>query len=369
VPLPGLPEPCEIERATRPEVLFTPRWLACEAQPEGCQRLLLGFAREHSFTRVAWHDGERGYFRLVATDVGDRRITILARTDGAAVAAWREMPGGGADLDVNCSVRLGLGGGYAALDAHYFDGRDRSRNQERIYHAPIHEIGQATEPIGEIAGLSSSPQHLAVSAELVALEMQPASFVQVIRATGEQRSLINDPVLGIPQNVTVVGDHVMWEDWPSPVRVAHGSMLDDAAFFHSAEPGDVIGFHTDGVDLAWMQAYQDIPGDLYERIELWTAPYVRDAADLAPRLVRPLATAGPDNFGGGWYAWQRNDPARLEVYSIADGTRRVWYPPTGVTIQYEPLYVTDHEILLIAGGDRRFEPLWRLDPHALPVVE
>ncbi|MCZ7680777.1 MAG: hypothetical protein M5U28_19195 [Sandaracinaceae bacterium] len=169
---------------------------------------------------------------------------------------------------------------------------------------------------------------------------------------------------GIAQSVAVVGSDVLWEDWADLVRVAHGAPGRPGSLYHRADPADIKGFHTDGVDLAWVQGYDRQPDSSYARLELWTAPYVADPSELRPRFVRLLdPTRHPSAFGGGWYVTLPAAPWRIEAVRLEDGARRRWVSSIPGALSYPPIYVSDHEILL------QDPDLIRLDPHLLPLVD
>lgn len=361
VPLARLPDGCTIERALRPEVLFTPRWEPCAEQPEGCLREIRGLGPARGYTDTGWFDGERGYFEVV----GGGAHSMIAVTDGSAVAAWK-VPNQRDLLERNiaCSVRLGLGDGYAAVLAHYFNGDDPSRNVDWVFHAPIDEIGSVTEPIAVMSGpilAAGSAQRMAVSSELIGMWF--GAGIWLVTSAGRQGGVLTAES-GIPQNISVVGSHALWEDWGSRVRVAHGSIDEPATIFRRADPGDIKAFRTDGVELTWLEGYDRQPDGHYARLELWAAPYVRDPADLEPRFVRSMEVRSAANYGGGWYVMRRERPAHYEVVDTSDGSLREWTPTgAGIAAGPPPLYVSDREILFNYGG------LVRIDPHTLPIVE
>lgn len=163
--------------------------------------------------------------------------------------------------------------------------------------------------------------------------------------------------VGLPQNVDVVGEHVLWEDWADLVRLAHADPTTTASLFRRVDPGDLKGFRTDGVEMVWMEGYDRQPDGAYARLELWASPYARDPSALAPHLVRTMGQRGVPIYGDGWYLMLRSDPRRLEIVDTADGSLREWAQAT-------EHYASENELLLSARGG-----LVRLDPHALPIVE
>lgn len=355
VTLATLAPDCVVERATRPEALPAPRFAPCEEQPEECLRSVPGTG---GGTKPAWFDGERGYFTLPYRDERDRPVLVVERTDGPPIAGWRTPPRREM-LERNrlCRVWWGVGEGYAAIVASFSTSVDPTQDVTWVYHAPLDEIATVTEPLTIIApGIFA--QRIEVSAEVMALWTGPS--VWGIGADGRQ-TVLDREMPGIPQNVTVVGGHVLWEDWADLVRVAHARMDEPASFFRRADPGDIKEMHSDGVELMWLEGYDRQPDGRYARLELWASPYAADPAALAPRLVRAMEERNRGAYGGGWYVMERGSPYRIEIVRTSDGTRREWMAPTGGSVL--PVYVSDHEIMVEAGG------LVRFDPHLLPVVE
>lgn len=350
-----LGDDCPLERALHPErVVPAPDWIPCEWQPVGCLRSSAGGGNP------AYFDGVRGYFDIRTSDSRGNVIEALGRTDGPPIAAWRTPPIRELlDRHHNCDVRPGMGDGYAAIVAGYFDGQDATRSMDRIYYAPIDEIGAATDPIVELS-TDIAPQTIAVSSEIIA--MWTGGSVFAVTPDG-RRAILNRDLSGIPQNVAVVGSDVYWEDWADLVRIAHATMDTPATIFHGVDPGDTKGFHTDGVEHAWLEGYDRQPDGHYARLELWAAPYTADASALNSRFVHTMDVRSSTAQGGGWYVMLLGSPWRYRIIRTSDGTSREWTPPDGYTVNAPPLYVSDREILALAGWH-----LVRLDPHSLPVV-
>jgi len=363
VPLPGLPDGCVIERAEHPEELLTVTWESCG---DGCLELDRG-----ADPNAAAHDGERGYFvtGVHRASRHDPRIVVLAATEGPPLAAWRGPP---AEAPGVCQIGpVAVSASAAAFGIDVFS--DSWGNITPIYHAPLSEIGAVTEPVAvldeSVLRGANLVQHLAVSETTVAGDVQPGGFVLVLEG-GAMRHLggaLDPLVRGIPAHLHVVGTHVLWEDWLRPVRIASGSMSDDATIFYEAASADVLSMTTDGTTLAWMQGYDWLPAEGYGRVELWTAPYVRDSALLEPRKVRDLDGYTRAALGAGIYGIRRvsGGPQRAELYDLSDGRRRTFVMPDGVVLLFDPLYITPTEMLLIVSREGRAR-LWRVDITRLP---
>jgi len=346
---------CVVERAQNPSATIPPRaWAPCSDGLDGCSQALGTGAR-------AWFDGEVGFLASgnIISASSRHVLRTITRTSGPTLAAWRlPDPRDLIPNDRTCLLWLGLGDGHAVLIADYVDGRDPSRSRSILFFAPLEAIGSIDDPLTDLPdGLL--PQRISVSREVIAI--WTGSAIHAIDPMSGRIERLDGELPGLPQSLTVVGSHVLWEDWADLVRVAHADLMTTGSLFHRADPGDIKGFRTDGRDFAWFQGYDRQPDRSYARLELWTAPYVRDPATLEPRMVRLMEERGQSAYGGGWYVVLRGDPRRLDIVNIEDGTLRQWIPEGGVSTP--PLYVSEHEILAQSGN------LVRFDPHALPVVE
>jgi len=160
----------------------------------------------------------------------------------------------------------------------------------------------------------------------------------------------------------------MWEAWVGldDVRLVHARWGEPAAVWRDISPGDTKGFGTDGVGVAWFENHERQPDGTYRRVELWTTSYRRDIESSVPALARTIEgqrSNGPA-VGGGWVARFLRDPppARVEVFSLRDGTRRTFISPSGVVLD-EPFSAAEREIMFKGGGGRTY----RFDPNVLPV--
>ena len=337
VPLEGLPPECEIQRAENPETLLDNRWEVCP-DSIGCVRLVDDprFVRTPAPVSRGFSGGV-AYFQIVEgyspyDPLLGERIVVLAGTDGSVLGGWKGPPLGG---DVVCQVDpLTVGDGQAAFGVSVFD-TETMLNKRPLFRAPLAEIGSANVPY-KVLDESDLPgwnvvQSLEVSPTTLVADVRPGGFLYVFEGTDRDRlGGVSSTINGVPQNVFLVGDHVLWEDWGSKVRVAHGSLAEpESVFVELSGANDVHGFSTDGIDMAWQQLYDKQPDGTYARIELWTAPYVRDPADLAPRMVTSLAERQPEVVhSDGVYAFLFADlPDRYALYDLADGRRRVLTMP------------------------------------------
>lgn len=375
VPLPGLPDGCVVERAEVPERVFVPEWEPCPAPLEACE--VLAFPEDDGRERRILanrgsHDGERGYVVFSERPVPGpgRWVTVLAATSGTPAGAWRfpDRSAGGGLCGV---VRFGLAPNAAAFGLNISG--DPPPRQVRVYHAPLSEIGSRTEPdvvlgSSDIGGRFS--QHVQTSDTTVGIELQPAGRVLIVEE-GEAR--VVEPtaeVGGAPQNVAVLGRHVLWEDWPSTagVRIAQATIDAGPSVYLAPDGAEVRSFDADGGRMAWLQAYGPKPEGGYDRLEIWTAMHTPDPADLTPTKVTELPARVGENVAGEFYTDILFTDGRLSLvmYDLTDGRRKTlalpdpWIPSGGV------LYIHDGEVLLGVSHADRGGTVMRMEFGAIP---
>jgi len=317
----------------------------------------------------AWRDGGQTWLYMLHGTFAEGRVQGIAAIDGPVVAAWREPPVL-SDGETFCALtRVAVGGGRASFIAEFSDGTDPSRSRGWLYVAPRDQIGHDIEPVwvfpsGFWIG-NRTTAHLLLSSELLAIQMSPDGSLYTFRSGAWNTLTGRDTVSQLPQNVHVVGDQVFWEAWNGldDVKLAQARWNEPASIWRDASPGATKGSGTDGVDLAWTQDYDRQPDGTYGRVELWTVPYQRDIENAQPRarMLRLLDVRSNEvAVGGGWWARRQLHPQRVEVFSLADGSRRTFVSPTGYVIQ-APFVASAHEILYDGIGTVRF------DPTLLPV--
>ncbi len=366
----GLPDDCIVESAETPSAELSLTWRACEPAAEGC--LLAGpMLFDGWMYDRGWFDGRQGYFAVSFLDRRDRIVAALLSTEDGAVGYWRSYRPP-ADRRACRVGAVGVGDEHAAFEVEYVDYRARDRDQDIVFHGAIADLALVLDPraviIGDIAA-GGAPQGMAVTSELVAYAWHPGAFIYVVGADGSQYALIDDPVVGSPQNPSAVGTDVFWEDWATAVRVAHARRDSAPAFFLDIAPDDVVHYTTDGVDHVWLEGRGDRPGLGYTTLTLFTARFVSAREDLEPREVGPVDNVWPFAYGGGWYAYVRGDLGQLEVIRTSDGTRRTWRPPVEhELLSRAPIYASDHEVLVHTRREEQ-DYLFRVDPHAMAVAE
>lgn len=370
VRLPGLPDDCAIERAEHPERIWTMEWQPCST-PDGL--VVPGcVATPPTGANItdAHHDGADVWLELLASDSArGGRVVGLGPVDGPAWAAWRE-PAFVDDDGIVCLVSAHrAAGGRAAFVASLSDFNDESRSRAWLYLDTAAAIGRATEPVHVFpAGFLSGGRQVAelwISSDLLALQTSPDGTLYTYR-DGEWDTLTGrGTVEGLPQNVALIGDHLLWEAWRGldDVRLVHARWGEASALWRDVTPGVTKSFGTDGLDLAWMEGYDRREDGSYARLELWTAPFA-DLAAIEPRFVRAMELRVGAAVGGGWYAMRRitEGPQRVEVFSLRDGTRRTFVAPGGSVVE-EPYYASERDIMFRGGGAQSI----RFDPTLLPI--
>lgn len=371
VRLPGLPPECPIERATYPERLWDVVWEPCTDRAGTVVPGCLSERRAGVMGIVnAWHDEHGTWLKMLGGDsLGTGRIVGIAAIDGPMLAAWHEPPIV-IDEDVYREVTaVAVGGARAVFVAQFIDSADRSRSRIWMYVGTPETIGAAEEPVwvfpSGFVSRGRTIHDLWISDRMIALQPSPDGTLYTYRA-GESYTLTGrGTVTGLPQNIALVGDHILWEAWRGldDVRLVHARWGEASRIWRDVSPGDTKGFGTDGVDLAWQQAFDRQPDGSYARIELWTAPYRRDIESIEPRLVRTMDYRSPRAaFGGGWFAVRGPGPGRVEVFSLSDGSRRTFMAPAG-SVSMDPYYASATEIMFRGAGSDAI----RFDPSILPV--
>jgi len=377
VPLPDLPLGCQVDRALYPERLFEPKWSPCG---DGCLYLEQDAAYEVRPVKVGGHDRHTASREsYVFTVLGRRRaddrtrpqIVTLVGTDGTVPFAYRQPHSSEPGICAIGSIPYSDGWVGFSITMRDFD---EGVAYEAVFHAPLDEIKETEQPMvmlgpDQIADPSVILQP-EVSPEAIAFQV-PALAEVWLMETGILRRLggPGSAVPVSPQRVALVGDHVLWNEWGTDVRIAHGA-LDRAAEPYYGVDGTRVIFATDGVDIAWVQGYgwNGVTG--FDRMELWTAPYVREAADLTPRRV--LESYAQPSFSGvvGDGLWVvHQDNKTLAIVELASGERlELGLEDARAILLFEPVWVTDEEIAVVGRWDGE-ETLFRLSRDRAQRIE
>ncbi|MCB9600100.1 MAG: hypothetical protein H6721_00695 [Sandaracinus sp.] len=349
VALPDVPLGCVVERATHPERLFVPRWNSCG---EGCEYLAPD-------ERWAWSvssgsGGSDATNTLLVLIAEERSIVDAPRTTAVVdlrrnqvVLALRERslrPRPGTVCAVN---RVGYSDGYVAYPLLFVD-TEAGEEHSWVFHGPVETMHDVDEPVlkldGEdLPGFGNVLQSTFASPTTAAFEVQPLGEVWIVEG-GEvrRRAGIGSAVPGNPQNVALVGRRALWNEWRTDVRIAHATFDEEAAVFHEVGGARVL-FATDGIDLAWVQAYGWTGSGFSGPIELWTARY-RDDSIEPRRVIDRYEHSSLGVVGGGlWVAGAGDDESRILVdletgarRRLARDSRAIWLRP--------PVWVSASEI-------------------------
>ncbi|RMH69048.1 MAG: hypothetical protein D6685_01590 [Bacteroidetes bacterium] len=255
--------------------------------------------------------------------------------------AWRTL-----DQDVCALFTLALGGGYTAYEVLRFAPDDVNL----MYHSPTAALTTPTEPALTLRAPEDFPsgsvfQNLRASAEGFAAVIAPLGEVLLFTGGTPRRfGTRGSAAPGSPQLLQLVGDHVLWAEWEMEVRLVHNSPAQETEVFYEVPGVRLIGLSTDGRDIAWIQCYGWDGGNC-DRTELWTAPYVREAAALAPRRVGDIIGAS-GTVGFGRYV-RRPTLESVEAIDLATGAvsryELVGLGEIAVIISMLPVYVGPDE--------------------------
>ena len=354
VRLGGQQDDCILERAEYPERAFSLSWESCGL---GCRRAV----SERVGAVGGFVDASGVVFEIRGQDGTGADVRGLQTDDGRVLAAWHYADFEGRD---QCGiVPLAVGGGRVAFASFSFSPGDPSRNLDSVWVAPLDMIGDTTDPVFQQPGfLGAAIERIFVSASHYAYQVS-AGPLALRDEAGAGRLIGWTDFPGTPQNVSLLGGHLLFEMWDDSIRLASATIADAPTNWIDLSPGEVRNFGTDGVDMAWLQGFDyDTSTLTYARLELWTSPYADTVAGLTPRRVGAFPGLYVSTTGGGWYASQA-DGGELDVRSLADGSRRHWTPPAGVMVLDAPLYVTASDILLTTTFGA-----YRVDPNTLPIV-
>ena len=307
---------CVIEYARNPQAVYTPTWIACpDGMPAGCERLDMPMGVVIDADVLG---PEMRMFVGVPEAMTGGDVVVLASHD-AALLAVRSPEAWASAL---CQTGFEATGDRRAVFTTWTTTDDRHYDER---HYVIDEAANEwTAPSVRINRLlATSAQQLEISASTYVAVLSASMKLEVYE-DGRSNTLRG---LGTPQTTFLVGRDVFWEDWTGGyvVRIYHGTVDGPGTvFFATPDGSDLKGFATDGIDMAWTQAYGVLPGGVtFERYELWTAPYTTDPTLLAPRRVAIEVYQGVGAVGSGWYARGSDASGAVEFVRLADGARKL----------------------------------------------
>ena len=350
----GLPSFCRLERANHPERL---------------DQLRLHFSPCSSGTNCTISDPIPGFasgwpvwlsvdgtYALAVANPGDGSGWIfVSPLDGRApIAAYHGSGGQG------CGLSFGaLGGGRVAM-ASLYDQTATSFGAS-FFVAPIGDAGRIERTFfddhTDFAG--SFVQGLYVSESAIVLWDSGGFFADVSASTFAHIEDSANPGV-VMDSVSVFGDTILVEVFDSPTYMAIGHAgVSGGAEYYRAGPGiDVQQPLSDGTDIGWLQMPT---GSTPDDIELWTASFVQDPHDLAPRRVRTFQTWRHPRIGASTWVDIAVAPYRIEIYDLSDGRRRSYSMPDDIASQYTLFVSTDHIVYPVNGRLVQFDP--RLLPY------
>lgn len=367
LPLPGVTDARDVVlRARHPERFPVAAWYPCLGSVPSCRQMerVATRARAIRIYRTA-----RGLWAWMMAVSATREVyDAIGPLEGPLAGIWRRplrnIVGGGASFGAAWHVASEGSAAFAVKHNHegHFD--------ERVYVAPLEEIGAVEEPryVVDMRVSGRGFQRMWVNDDHVLAEVQPDLSLYLWRLDQDTFRVVDDRVAvpGLPQNEFLVGGRVFYEAWASldETRLAMTSWEGPTRSVVDIDPDDVKGFATDGVDLAWLQLYdRDEDGD-YARIELWTMPFSEEPDLADARLVDAAFPYRVEALvGGGWYVYYWREPeeiGRVVLHPLHGGPQRYFQTPDGANVT-ALLYVDATNLFVRSGPD-----LYWVDPRELP---
>jgi hypothetical protein len=257
------------------------------------------------------------------------------------------------------AVNEGAPGVVATFVAH----DAASTVQDRIYMSPLETLSLVEEPVAVFDAprvtVGRHAQEIAVSADLTVARIGGGDIV-----VADGRSVIDAfTATGLSGGYSPAaeGDHVVFAEVEAAWRLMHWTPETGTDVYY--DPPDDIGDPLlDAGTLVWIR-YADFVDGLATRAELWTAPFVRNPADLTPRMVHPRVEPSYAHLGGGVYGWM--GAPEVHLVDIDSGRERLLMPPPGTDCA-DLLYVSSTDVAIncveLATGA---QVIYRLDPRVV----
>lgn len=369
--LPGFPNDCYVERATRPENVLAVHWEPCLDALPACEMAVLDWSIL-PLDRIYVLNGGNDAHGIFAWSLirGREAIAVIVR-DSSIALAWRTGPY--ADHSA-CSANSAASGDGVGVEAysltmdgvnHGFVSTVSWDRVAELGNDPWMEAGPLF-PDGDSLGTPSTSATtfagVLLSGNILAVE--PPSSAAILGHGG----------LG----PVVVGHSVLW-NWGDPTGATgiHVSRIGGTEMeLYRAPAGlSVLGVRADGTWITWRSFTTTSTGDT-----LWAAPY----RETPPLDARPLwGDIGSGGYSGtigdGMFAYGANDSATglpaVRVVDLSDGSRRsVLLPrfPDGTewSLLADPAWVTRDEVAFPAGRispTGRLQTVLRIDLTSVPV--
>jgi hypothetical protein len=339
---PDIPPGCDFQIAEDPDLAvgrfgFEP----CPNRSTGCRQLVVDWpivrpplqTLRMSF-QGGFHDGH-GYLTFVrsAPTAVQYLERIVLRDDGQVMVASRILM---ADrVRPTClSPALFVGEGkWAAILA-------LPGASEEVLGPSVVFGGELMDPIGTVRRIVTltevefgNPidglQYLRVGSRRIS-GFDRSQEVWSIGWDGDARAL-PEPPGELSSADSAVGDAVFYSTLGARnfISVAVGSSA-AGVFIDPDDGSEAVSLESDGVDMAWYQGYERGIDFLdFGRVELWTAPFTTNPAELRPRrvTVRSRPVIGSDNIVGSGYAALLAEAEGDVVVRLRDGVRWTVTPP------------------------------------------
>ena len=375
---PALPDYCTIDRALDPSELYRSRWEPCPGAQDFCQQLVSDWTFTRWWFRTAYgnqHTGEYGYWSLQPDYPGDGEpnVEVLATTAGPSLFAFRWS-------NHDCVMKpVSNDGDFALVASAGTRGSETRPRRMYFFMGSVDDASALDVPVAVIdvdetrVNVFQWPQ---LTHDLLVGGVQPGNFSFVVRRTGETRRIDRLRPASAMQELRLVGEHILWFEYGARWSLIHEAPDGSVEPYLELPDADIREWRSDGTTMVWVQSYPPGGGASYDRHEIWTAPYVRRPADLTgARLVRTVTDHRFPIIGqlhGNIFAfvWRPPDaPFSLDTVELATGERRRFVlPPYLEEINPHVLYLTDAEVMIIAGGSGIRPHGMRITLDRLPIV-
>jgi hypothetical protein len=339
---PDIPPGCDFQIAEDPDLAVGRfRFEPCPNRASGCRQLVVdwpfvgpGLYTLRMFDRGSFHDGH-GYMNIVrsAPTALQYYERIILRDDGQVAVATRILRSDGVRrtcLSPELFVGEGKWGAILALPG----------DSEDVLGPTVVYGGELADPVGTVRRIVTlteaefgNPidglQRLRVGSSRMS-GYDRSQEVWSIGWDGDARAL-PEPPGDLSSDDSVVGDAVFYSTLGvrNFISVAVGSS--PARVFIDPDDGsEAASLESDGVDMAWYQGYERGIDFLdFGRVELWSAPFTTDPAELRPRrvTVRTRPVIGSDNMVGSSYVALLAEVEGNVVVRLRDGVRWTVTPP------------------------------------------
>jgi len=362
----SLPDFCVLDRAMHPERLndLRVRMSPCDAR-DNCLESAPMPGLTEGWLGV---DGTYALGTGRASD-GTQWMFVSPLDGGPPLAAYR---GGRDDSSPYCALVLGaVGGGRAAFGVKYTDGA--SLYGVAFYLASIIDAATITAPVLDDRthfSVHGSPQALYVSDAALIAWISSGYYVDV--SSGAPIAVYDAAMPSASEeSVSVAGGAILFQvDGPAAyLGVGQAGVLGGSALYHASAGNDARAPRTDGTDIAWLQFPT---GDPTGTLELWTAPFVTDAAAMVVRHVRDLDAWTHPEVGAGMWVEIAGDgtptgPHHYELYDLTDGRARRYDMPDSIVDAQRTLFVASDRIIY-PHGTLDGERLVQFDPRVVPYT-